>query len=75
MVDVDEIVEDVKTEVSNVVENLDVNAVSNILCKLENRIQINLLYLDPVFKYKNKLIHIRLCPFLSNLHKESVQSF
>lgn len=33
VVDVDEIVEDVKTEVSNVVENLDLNAVSNILCK------------------------------------------
>ena len=35
----------------------------------------NLLYLDSVFKYKNKLVHNqspimnRLCPFLLNFHQ------
>ena len=49
---------------------------SKILCKWKQDSVVSLfLYLDSVFKHKNKLIHNqapvmnRLCPFLLNLHK------
>ena len=50
-----------------------ITALSITLCKWENRIQIFILYLDSVFKYKHKLVHNqspvmnRLCPLFLNL--------